>query len=95
MQLDRFLVKLIVKMPTLETLAKIGARAEEPGPSNPVTTLEQLQLIQAVARTIPAAPHVEEYAAKIVLATHATRAARFGAGPRADAGAVMATGHGA
>ena len=43
-QLDRFLVKLIVKMPTLETLTKIGARAEEPGPPTAITTPEQLQL---------------------------------------------------
>ncbi len=30
--LDRFLMKLIVTMPDLETLTRIGARAEEPKP---------------------------------------------------------------
>jgi MoxR-like ATPase len=90
-QLDRFLVKLIVKMPNLETLAKIGARAEEPPPPNAMTTPEQLVLLQAVARTIPAAPHVEQYAAKLVLATHHHRALRYGAGPRAMQ-ALMACG---
>jgi MoxR-like ATPase len=90
-QLDRFLVKLIVKMPDLETLAKIGARADEPPPPNAMTTPEQLVYLQSVARTIPAAPHVEQYAAKLVLATHQHRALRYGAGPRAMQ-ALMACG---
>jgi MoxR-like ATPase len=90
-QLDRFLVKLIVRMPSLETLTLIGARAEEPPPPAAITTLEEMLFVQSVARTIPAAPHVEQYAAKLVLATHAHRAARYGAGPRAMQ-ALMACG---
>jgi MoxR-like ATPase len=90
-QLDRFLVKLIVRMPSLETLALIGARAEEPPPPNPVTSPEELVFAQNVARTIPAAPHVQQYAAKLVMATHTHRAARYGAGPRAIQ-ALMALG---
>jgi MoxR-like ATPase len=85
-QLDRFLVKLIVRMPNLETLALIGARPEEPPPPNPITTPEELVFAQSVARTIPAAPHVQHYAARLVLATHHHRAARYGAGPRAMQG---------
>ncbi|MBX3232906.1 MAG: MoxR family ATPase [Labilithrix sp.] len=90
-QLDRFLVKLIVKMPSLETLARIGARAEEPAIPKAIASPEQLVFLQAMARTIPAAPHVEQYAAKLVLATHAHRACRYGAGPRAMQ-ALMACG---
>ncbi len=90
-QLDRFLVKLIVRMPNLETLALIGARAEDPPPPAPLTSPEELSFVQGVARTIPAAPHVEQYAAKLVLATHSHRAARYGAGPRAMQ-ALMACG---
>jgi MoxR-like ATPase len=90
-QLDRFLVKLIVKMPDLATLARIGARAEEPAPPNPITTPEQLVFLQNVAKTNPAAQHVEQYAAKLVLATHNHRALRYGAGPRAMQ-ALMACG---
>jgi MoxR-like ATPase len=82
-QLDRFLVKLLVRMPNLETLAQIGARAEEPPAPGPVTSPEELLFVQAAARSIPAAPHVEQYAAKLVLATHEHRGARYGAGPRA------------
>ncbi len=90
-QLDRFLVKLIVRMPTLEALAQIGARAEDPSPPPAPTSPEELLFVQGVARTIPAAPHVEQYAAKLVLATHAHRAVRYGAGPRAVQ-ALMACG---
>jgi MoxR-like ATPase len=90
-QLDRFLVKLLVKMPNLETLALIGARAEEPPPPPPLTSPEELLFAQSVARTIPAAPHVELYAAKLVVATHNHPAARYGAGPRAMQ-ALMACG---
>lgn len=90
-QLDRFLVKLIVRMPTLEALAQIGARAEDPSPPPALTSPEELLFVQGVARTIPAAPHVEQYAAKLVLATHAHRAVRYGAGPRAVQ-ALMACG---
>jgi MoxR-like ATPase len=90
-QLDRFLVKLIVRMPSLETLTLIGARSEDPPPPNPITSPEEIQLLQHAARSIPAAPHVEQYAAKLVLATHNHRAIRFGAGPRAVQ-ALMACG---
>src|SRR6185312_5461804 len=79
-QLDRFLVKLIVRMPSLETLAIIGARSEEPPPPSAITSPEELLAVQAVVRTIPAAAHVEQFAARVVLATHAHRAARYGAG---------------
>jgi len=90
-QLDRFLVKLIVRMPSLETLALIGARAEEPPPPVAMTSPEEIELLQHAARAIPAAPHVEHYAAKLVVATHSHRAARYGAGPRAVQ-ALMACG---
>jgi MoxR-like ATPase len=90
-QLDRFLVKLIVRMPNLETLAIIGSRPQDPPPPSAITSPAELLAVQAVVRTIPAAPHVEQYAAKIVLATHGHRAARYGAGPRAMQ-ALMACG---
>ncbi len=90
-QLDRFLMKLVVKMPDLETLTRIGARAEEPRPAQPVASPAELLEAQAAARAIPAAPHVERFAAKLVLATHAHKGVRYGAGPRA-AQALMACG---
>jgi MoxR-like ATPase len=90
-QLDRFLVKLMVRMPDLETLARIGARAEEPPPPNPITSPEEILFAQSVVQRIPAAPHVEHYAAKLVVATHGQLAIRYGAGPRAVQ-ALMACG---
>jgi len=47
--------------------------------------------VQAAVRRVASAAHVERYAAKLVLATHAHRAVRYGAGPRA-AQALMACG---
>ncbi|MFO0757127.1 MAG: MoxR family ATPase, partial [Byssovorax sp.] len=82
-QLDRFLMKLTVKMPDLETLTRIGARAEEPRPPSAVTSPDELLSVQAAVRSIASAPHVEKYAARLVLATHGHKAVRYGAGPRA------------
>jgi MoxR-like ATPase len=90
-QLDRFLMKLLVKMPDLETLTRIGARAEEPKAPGPVTFPEELLEVQAAVRAIPSAPHVERFAAKLTLATHAHKGVRYGAGPRA-AQALMSCG---
>ena len=81
-QLDRFLMKLLVPMPDLDTLTRIGARGEAPVTS-PLVSPEDLLRAQAIARTVPAAPHVERYAARLVVATHQAPGARFGAGPRA------------
>ncbi len=88
-QLDRFLVKLVLKMPSLEALTAIGARPSEPAPPAPITDPAELLEVQALARTIPAAAHVERHAARLVLATHEPREVRYGAGPRA-AQALMA-----
>jgi MoxR-like ATPase len=87
-QLDRFLMKLLVGMPDLDTLARIGSRGEAPT-SSQVARPEDLLRAQAVARTVPAAPHVERYAARLVIETHKAQGARYGAGPRA-AQALMA-----
>jgi len=90
-QLDRFLIKLLLGMPDLATLTVIGARAEQPEPPGEVTTPEELVEVQAICRSIPAAPHVERYAARLVLATHEPDEVRYGAGPRAVQ-ALMACG---
>src|SRR6185369_5649060 len=47
--------------------------------------------VQAAVRRVASAPHVETFAARLVLATHAHRAVRYGAGPRAVQ-ALMACG---
>jgi MoxR-like ATPase len=90
-QLDRFMVKLVMKMPDLETLTRIGARPEDPSAEAAVTTPAELLRAQAAARSIPAAAHVERFAARLVLSTHAGDIVRYGAGPRA-AQALMSCG---
>ena len=94
-QLDRFLMKLVVTMPDLDTLTRIGARAEDPRPhAAAVTSPEEMLEVQAVVRSMPSAPHVERFAARLVLATHAQKGVRYGTGPRAVQ-ALMACGEGA
>jgi MoxR-like ATPase len=82
-QLDRFLMKLVLRMPDLDTLAAIGARPEEPELPAPVTTPEELLEVQATVRGVPSARHVDRYAARLVLATHEPKEVRYGASPRA------------
>ena len=82
-QLDRFLMKLLVKMPDLDTLARIGARVEEPRPPTPLTFPEEMLEVQAAVRSIASAAHVDRFAARLTLATHAHKGVRYGAGPRA------------
>lgn len=82
-QLDRFLLKLVLKMPDLETLTAIGARAHDPRPPAPITSPAELVDAREVAAEMIAAPHVERFAARLVLATHEPGEVRFGAGPRA------------
>jgi MoxR-like ATPase len=53
--------------------------------------VEEMLEVQAAVRGIPSAPHVERFAARLTLATHAHKGVRYGAGPRA-AQALMACG---
>jgi MoxR-like ATPase len=71
-QLDRFLFKLLVPSPTLGELSAIierttGATVTEP--SQVLTDREILEMRQ-LARAVPIAPHVQEYAASLVVASH-------------------------
>ena len=93
-QLDRFLFKVLVPFPTLEELGAIvdltvkesGAQAEK------VIGGEELLDMRATARSVPIASSVQDYALRLVLATHPENAdapevtkkyLRFGASPRA------------
>ena len=71
-QLDRFLFKVLVPFPTLEELGAIvdltvkdgGAEAQQ------VIGAEELLAMRAAARSVPVASGVQEYALRLVLATH-------------------------
>jgi MoxR-like ATPase len=101
-ELDRFFFKLHVGFPSRDELATIverttGRRQEPPEPvADGATVLE----LQDLAREIPVASHVADYAVRIVLASHpdvpeaaesAKRNVRFGASPRAAQAIILAS----
>ena len=92
-QLDRFLFKLRVAFPALDELREIADRTTGPEPPEARRVVDgaTLRRLQAFARQVPVAAHLQEYAARLVLATHpeppgttgtARRFVRYGASPR-------------
>jgi len=91
-QLDRFLFKLRVPYPRREELHDILDRTTAAGGETVVAVLNgpQIMEMRRVVRTVPVAPHVQEYAVKLVLATHpdgrenvlANKYVRYGSSPR-------------
>jgi MoxR-like ATPase len=91
-QLDRFLFKLRVPFPGREDLHDILDRTTQ-GSAVPVLSVingSQIMEMRQVVRTVPVAPHVQEYVVKLVLATHpegrenllANKYIRYGSSPR-------------
>jgi len=84
-QLDRFLFKLDVGYSTREELHEIlnrTTRPEEPT-IKPVLDGEAIVTMQKMVRRVMIAPHVQDYAVRLVLATH----------PEAPAGGPSSGGH--
>ena len=100
-QLDRFMFKILVPFPSLEELGGImnltvGESGKE---ARRVMGAEELLAMRETARRVPIAASVQEFALKLVLATHPEQAdapetarkyLRFGASPRA-AQAMLST----
>jgi MoxR-like ATPase len=100
-ELDRFFFKLNVAFPSRTELSKIvdrttGPRVDAPAPVTDGTSVLELQ---EIAREIPVASHVADYAVRLVLASHpdlpeaaetARRNIRFGASPRAAQAMILA-----
>ena len=100
-QLDRFMFKVLVPFPTLEELGGImnltvGSADRQ---ASRVMGAEELLRMRETARQVPIAAPVQEYALKLVLATHPEQSdapevtrkyLRFGASPRA-AQAILTT----
>jgi len=92
-QLDRFFFKVNFPFPSVDELCAISERTTagyDPKLKSTVTA-EDIMEMQAVARLVPIAPHVERHAAETVAATHPDReeaaplvkkAVRYGASPR-------------
>ncbi len=100
-QLDRFLFKLRVPFPELADLQEIIDRTT--GPEDPtaaqVADGATIVRLQTLARQVPVATHVREYAARLVLSTHpqspgamdtARRFVRYGASPRGVQALILA-----
>jgi MoxR-like ATPase len=109
-QLDRFFFKLIVGYPTHAELSEVMTRTTSGAKQTTSKVLERdrlMELMQLV-REVPVASHVQDYAVRLVLATHPkTKTAvaisnqylRFGSSPRGAqtlllAGKVRALAHG-
>ena len=100
-QLDRFFFKLLTEYPSGEDLNAILDRttqAEEPQ-AGAVMDGEAIVQSQQVVRSVAVAPHVQDYAVRLVLATHPTGDApasvtqkyvRYGASPRGAQALILA-----
>jgi MoxR-like ATPase len=92
-QLDRFLMKILVKYPSREDLSTIVTRTiqKEETPIQPILTREEILELRRVGREVLVAPHVQSYAIDLVMATQpeggqghelAQKFIRYGASPR-------------
>jgi MoxR-like ATPase len=109
-QLDRFLMKILVTYPTREELNRIVERTIQQEEVTPVPVLDRAQILEVrhVCRQVLVAPHVQEYAIQLVMATQpeqkeahelARKYVRYGSSPRGaqalvECGRVHALMHG-
>jgi MoxR-like ATPase len=100
-QLDRFLYKLHVPVPNREELHDILDRTTGEVQDKRSAVLDQAAILgmQKLVRKVPVARHVQDYAIRVVLATHpdgpdapdiAKRFVRFGASPRGGQAVLLA-----
>lgn len=100
-QLDRFLFKVTLPFPTLEELSEIVDLTVKDSSRKAcaVADAQEILSLREIARQTPIAPMVQEYALRLVLATHpelegapeiSRKYLRFGASPRA-AQAILST----
>jgi MoxR-like ATPase len=101
-QLDRFLFKLMVEFPSIGELSSILDRTTtSDNPTvNEVIDSKTIMEMRALAREVPIADHVKDFALKTVLATHpggdyatpmANQYIRYGSSPRGAQAIVLAS----
>lgn len=99
-QLDRFLLKILVRFPNAQNLMRIIDTTVGPQTlrANQVATGEQLEQLIETARAVPVATHLKEYAVHLLLATHPDNEnapdkvrnyVRYGASPRGLQALIM------
>jgi MoxR-like ATPase len=92
-QLDRFLMKILVTYPSRDELSRIVERTIQREEQTPVPVLDRDAILQVrdVCREVLVAPHVQEYAIHLVMATQpdqkeahelARKYVRYGSSPR-------------
>lgn len=100
-QLDRFLFKVLVPPPTLADLDAIVDRTTgvDEAQAEAVIGAAELAAMQRLGREVPIAPHVKEFALRVMLATHPNgdnapervrRFVRYGSSPRGAQALVLA-----
>jgi MoxR-like ATPase len=100
-QLDRFFFKLLVEYPSRDELNAVLARTTGGAEAAAERVLDGRRIVewQRFVRDVIVAPHVADYAARLVLATHpggrhaveaANKWLRYGAGPRGAQALVLA-----
>lgn len=101
-QLDRFFFKILVTYPSLEDLREIVDRTtgiETPQPQA-VADKETLMKMQRIVREVRVAENVEDYALKLIVATHpgspyaaadTQRYIRYGSSPRGAQSLILAS----
>jgi len=92
-QLDRFLMKILVTYPSRDELSRIVERtiAREDEAPVPVMNRDEIQQVRQVCRQVLVAPHVQDFAIQLVMATQsdqkeahdmAKKYVRYGSSPR-------------
>ncbi|HVL82026.1 MAG TPA: MoxR family ATPase, partial [Actinomycetota bacterium] len=100
-QLDRFLLKVLVRFPTSEELVSVVDRTTGATAASvkPVADAQTLDAMIDLTRRAPIASHLVEHAVHLVMATHpggetapepVRRFVRFGASPRGAQALVLA-----
>jgi MoxR-like ATPase len=100
-QLDRFFFKINVPFPSVEELIEIANRTTtlEVLQAEKVASGQEIRKLQALVRGVPIAPHVMNFAARLLKATHPDDASapqivkdfvRYGASPRGLQAMILA-----
>jgi MoxR-like ATPase len=100
-QLDRFFFKVLVGYPSREELNSVLDRTTKASTADAEAVIDGPRILemQRLVREVVLAPHVQDYAVRLVLATHpqgphaaeaANKWLRFGAGPRGAQSIVLA-----
>ena len=99
-QLDRFMLKVLLRSPNRQELSEILNRttAGEMAATETVASAERLFEMRRVVRDVPIASHVADYVSRVILATHpdangsplARKYVRYGASPRGGQAIVLA-----